>query len=73
MSPKEGLKLVATVTEPLYSEVFLTEPITVFLGCSGLVTAGNKFDYLSTLTNRVTSTIIYFIVGLIKLIKVIYI
>ena len=50
MSAKEGLKLVGTVTEPLYSEVFLTEPITVFLGCSGLVTAGNKFDYLSTLT-----------------------
>ena len=38
MSAKEGLKLVAAVTEPHYSEVILTKPMMVFLGCSGLVT-----------------------------------
>ena len=38
MSAKKGLKLVATVTKPHYSEVILTKAIMVFLGCSGLVT-----------------------------------
>ena len=60
MSAKEGLKLVATVTEPPYSEVILTKQIMVFLG---LVFGSGD--------SSVRSMIIYFIVHFIKLIKII--